>query len=311
MKCPDPLLTCPTFYCPRNCLHDQFASKCNFGNGTCTYVEHSTNQTQDIFEVLDIAEHGNVMEHYVTNSDTLKDDTKTVLDHAARMFIKMSVGEVISFVAYSLLVVVSCTILMIYVVKFLRQRGDFRSMIPRWFPTWFTRSNAWRVDSLQWAFSHRQLGGGDGGENPDKDKMVASVLNNLRVDNTTMGIVHNLDVQDDILDEGIHGESRIEIAEAGNQNDETNVEEISQQRTILRSQLPPLPGVGRILSVPGFTYIDDSMLISNEDDLLTAVEATAVGSRTSCRSSQLESCSVQSVLDENEVLDNCTVRRRK
>jgi hypothetical protein len=37
------------------------------------------------------------------------------------------------------------------------------------------------------------------------------------------------------------------------------------QHIILRSELPTLLGVGKILSNPGFQYIDDSIQISNED----------------------------------------------
>ncbi len=308
MVCPDPLLICPTFHCPRDCLHDQYAFRCDFSDGRCSCPFNVTNTTKSNLTALcgngtvDSSEHEFLRDYYVTDSSVLQDDEKNILDHAARMFVQMSVGEVISFVACSLLVVVTITILFIYTVKLLRQRTDCLSILPRWFP----RSNAWKVDLTQWALPYGQRDS----ENSDKDKMVASVLHNLRVDNTAMGIDIELHEDFDIFDGEEHEDPNAEITATSLPNN-SEVDVTRQERTILRSQLPPLPGIGRVLSIPGFRYVDDSMMISNDDDVLTIVEATAAGSRTSCRSSQLESCSIKSVLDDEEVLESSTIRRRK
>ena len=253
-------------------------------------------------ETIDVIEHMHLKQYYVTDSSKLKDDGKNILDHAARMFTQMSMGEVVSFVACSLLVVVSCTILLIHMVKFSRQQPDFLSVFSRWFP----RSNAWKVDLSPWAASQYQ---GEQDEDDDKDKMVASVLHNLRVDNVAMGINNEYHEQVDTL-EGLDA-ARVDGHSTHNCDEGSIHEEITQHRTILRSQLPPLPGVGRVLSIPGFTFVDDSMQINSDDDRLTAAETTALGSRTSCRSSELESCSIQSIFDESESLETLTVRRRK
>jgi len=291
--CPDPITTCPTFYCPKDCLNHDYAAICNFATGSCDCSFVSENGAlvkvdnfgkcydEKLFGVENeislsyYAEHSSMMEHYIPNSSELIDDEKHFLDHAARMFITMSVGEFVSFVAYSLLVVTTCVVLIIYTVKFLRQ-ADSPSAI--FSCNWLKRSNAWRTDT-QWSSSQNNETGNMG--NANKDKMVASVLHNMRVETAF--------IED--------GQS---LVASINQNDQI----YETERTILRSQLPPLPGVGRVVSIPGFAFFDDSIHIGNhDDDNLTIIDGTAAGTRTSCQSEQLELCSVVDNCNDSEIGD--------
>eukprot|EP00551_Chaetoceros_affinis_P007241 CAMPEP_0203670872 /NCGR_PEP_ID=MMETSP0090-20130426/6833_1 /ASSEMBLY_ACC=CAM_ASM_001088 /TAXON_ID=426623 /ORGANISM="Chaetoceros affinis, Strain CCMP159" /LENGTH=1032 /DNA_ID=CAMNT_0050535845 /DNA_START=281 /DNA_END=3379 /DNA_ORIENTATION=+ len=312
--CPNPVLACPTFSCPRDCLQNSDASICDFRSGNCVCQDSNvdgfsgspSNSITCNNDITDITEYSSLSEYYVSHPSMLKDDGKNILDHAARMFITMSVGEVISFVACSLLVVVSFTIISIYLVTVLRQRRDILSFCPRW----ISRANDWRTDMVEhWSSLQSQRT-----DQADKDKMVASVLHNMRVQNTAHGIEHGFEEEIGNIDDNFLGESQNQHEATENQNNLNN-HVAEETRTIFRSQLPPLPGsgVGRILSIPGYTYVDDTIQFNDQDELLTAAERTAIGSRTSCRSSQLESCSVQSVRESHcdiELIEP-SIRRRK
>ena len=255
-------------------------------------------------DIVPITEYEILQEYYVSNSGELEDDERDAFDHITRMFIKMSVGEVFSFVAYSLLVLVSFAIVTMYIFKVVSQRGNIITFFPRWLSKLVSNSNEWRVDMIQWSLNRQSDDQGN------KDKMVATVLHNMRVQNNAAGGIQPDFLQDTgTIDDHIETQHRqvFEIdSSAVSRND---------QQTILRSQLPPLPGVGRILSIPGFTYVDDSIQMSNQDEVLTTLEGTAVAhSRTSCYSSQLDSCSVQSNWDSvcnSDVLEESHVRRRR
>lgn len=323
VECPDASLVCPTFNCPRDCLQNDYAAACNFTSGTCLcsdtestakigpilYEKNDDDTTCNTDFSVDLSEHYILKEYYISDSSKLKDDNKNILDHAARFLITMSVGEVVSFVACSLLVVVSFTIISIYSVKLLRQRQIIFSLIPRW----LSRSKDWRVDMTLTTFSRNQETENSGRRN--KDKVVASILHDMRVQNATDGIERGFHQDVESVEGGFQAETQNNNVSVINSS-VANEENQNRQHTILRSDLPPLPGVGRILSIPGFQYIDDSVQISNEDGLLTGTEGTAIGSRTSCHSSLLESCSIQSVRQSHfdgdiELSELYSMRRRK
>ena len=314
VECPDLALACPAFYCPRDCLNNTDASICNSSTGTCSCSSgvdlglegskidggNSTDES-DCNDVASIPllEYSSLLEgyvYYVDNSTSLKDDEKNILDHAARMFVKMSVVEVISFVACSLLVVGSFFMISMYVVTILRHRGNLSSFLSRL----LSRSNNWRTSMSERSRNSLRDDGRD-----NKDKIVATVLHDLRVRNAGYRIqpdriVQNLDV------DAIKSDDQAFVEE------NPSIDQIVEfdQQTILRSQLPPLPGVGRVLAIPGFTFVDDSVQISNQDDRLTVIEGTASVSRISYRSSQVESCSIQSVCT-SEATEMPLVRRRR
>lgn len=291
-------------------MEDQHATSCNFTTGSCscpgieennqTIFMNTTlpNQTFSCYDVVDVSEHALLREYYVHDTSELEDESKNILDFAVRMFVHMSIGEVISFVATSILVVVTFTIVSIHTFKILRQRRSISSFFIRL----FSRSSEWRSDMHQCS---------DAGGHSEKDKMVASVLYNLRVRNATDGIYSDVPNEVESMN---HSEIQERSLNTNQLRFDGNIE--SDEQIILRSQLPPLPVVGRIVSIPGFTYIDDSLQIINtrRDDTLTVVEETAVGSRSS-RVSQLESCSIKSVresiCDDNEIFEHPVVRRRK
>ena len=173
---------------------------------------------------------------YVPDASKLISDGKDIFDRTVRMFIQMSAGEVIGFVASSLVAIGACFILGTYFYRCMKQPS---CRMPRFW------DNSWRVDTLQLANSTEEME-----RQNNKDKMVASVLYNMRVESATV-------------------------------LSEENSGDITQNhRTFYRSELPPLPDVGRIISIIGSHYVNDSIIPNDVDETLT-VDGTANDSRTS------------------------------
>ena len=242
--CPDPIRTCPSFYCPRDCLDHGFTGVCNYSTKNCTCpldldpFSNSCNITNKFDFPIDISS----ASLYVLDSAELVSASKNIFDHTARMFILMTPGEVIGFIATSLVVMGLCFILGSYFYRCIQKPS---CNIGRFC------DKEWRVDSI-WYGSTRLADTIETVNRRDKDKMVASVLHNLRVESTLP--TSHFD------------------AENGS-NDE-------EERTFWRSEIPPLPGVGRIVSVVGATYVNDSIVPTDIDETRT-IDGTANDSRTS------------------------------
>jgi hypothetical protein len=192
------------------------------------------NETSDLSFVLDMA-YGPL---YVTDSSGLISDHKDIFDRTARMFIQMSPGEVLGFIASSLVAVGVCFIIGTHFVRCIRQPG---CRMPR---LW---DNEWSLDAA------RGLRFGmEEGERQNKDKMVASVLHNMRVESNAPCPVE----------------------------DPNDTATSPHERIFYRSELPPLPGVGRVISVVGSTYVNDSLVPNDIDETMT-LDGTADDSRTS------------------------------
>lgn len=167
-------------------------------------------------------------EYYFAHANELTDDEKDIFDKTARMFRALTPGEIVLFTSLSLVLIVVCVIVTSFLVGRIKGEGTqdctFSRFIENSFFARYRRS--WRSD-LQY---DRFFGTGFYGGNRNKDKMVASVLVDMRLRDTEAS-----------------------AAQSTNANG-------YQDRVVYRSDLPPLPGAGRVLSVVGSRFIDDAMV---------------------------------------------------
>ncbi len=256
MFCPDPVQTCPSFYCPHNCLFDEGAGICDYASGNCTCVDgigvDSCGSSFDFDSLVEVSTH--TSQNYLLNSAGLENEEKDIFDQAARMFIQMNLGEVIGFVTFSFLIVGGCFVVVSSIVKIVKDRRVLPTFVPR-----FWRKD-WRVNT---AFPVPYIG--DTGRSTNKQKMVATVLHNMRVE----------DAMSDCFD----------THDNHNVHDELNATHDQQysydrERVFYRSEMPPLPGVGRVVSVIGARFVNDSIVPNDHDDNMT-LAGTADDTRSS------------------------------
>ncbi len=255
--CPDPVQTCPSFYCPRNCLFDEGAGICDYISGNCTCMDgiggDSCENSFDFESLVEMSTH--TSQNYLLNSAGLENEEKDIFDQAARMFIQMNVGEVIGFVTCSLLIVGGCFVVVSSIVKIVKDRRVLPTFVPR-----FWRRD-WRVNT---SFPVPYIG--DTTRNSNKQKMVATILHHMRVE----------DAMSDCFD--IHHEIHNTDDQRHATLDERN--SYDQERVFYRSEMPPLPGVGRVVSVIGARFVNDSIVPSDHEDNMT-LAGTADDTRTS------------------------------
>lgn len=237
--CPDPIQTCPSFYCPKNCLNDDFVGICDYDTGVCSCPTSTFLDVEpDFCGITMNFETISSSTKYVEYSSSLESDDKGIFDFTKRMFIQMNAGEVIGFVATSLITIGACFIIFTCCYRCIKQRRT--NICPaRW------NDNEWRVDTI-WQVVESSRVGVTGTRRSNKDKMVATVLHSMRVD-STFSAAHSNSTDD---------------------------------RTFYRSEMPPLPGAGRIVTIVGANFVDDSILPFETDDNLT-IDGTAQDSATS------------------------------
>jgi hypothetical protein len=256
--------------CPGDCFQGDSVGVCDFDSGKCfcpsLIVEedsshevitpcNSTNfiSDEDLIQISRV---------YMTDASLLIDDDKGLLDATLRMFIQMDVGEVIGFVASSLLAIGSVTMLIFGVVRFVRiKHGRILTLQNIW-------RRDWRVDTIS---NVAQL---DSNRQSNKDKMVASVLHNMRVETS-----RNTDISHD---------ERLEYVDSieGGGDDGCRVFE--------RSEIPALPhsSAGRVISVIGATFMNNSLDLREEEDSDTVVETTETVTSVGQMQSDIENASV-------------------
>jgi hypothetical protein len=200
---------------------------------------------------------------YMSKTSMLIDDDKGLLDATLRMFIQMDVGEVIGFVASSLLTIGSVTMLVFGIVRFARTKQGrfltFQNILRR----------EWRADTI----SHGpQL---DSNRRSNKDKMVASVLHSIRVETS-----RNTDFTHD---------ERLEYVDSIEEGDHDGGQVIFE-----RSELPPLPhtSAGRVISVIGATFLNNSLDLTEDEDSGTVLETTDTIPSVGQTQSDLENVSI-------------------
>jgi hypothetical protein len=289
--CPDPSHLCPTFYCPNDCFQE--SGVCDYRSGQCmctplpktnsttptswlsTYystpllepcsrghLHNKFNGSFHIAERIDVE----LPEYYVTNSTVLLDDPRDFDDKVSRMFAQLSSGEVVGLVASFMLFVMFSYLISHQIMKCYRQRllgsslSKVRSSVN-------SLSGLLRNSSL--ASLNRQGTDDDDidspsnsrrppghGNNPEKDKMVATLLVQNRIESAALA-------------QRIEEQTRLELA---GMTSADQTEQLSLQPTLIsRSELPPLPEGGRVLAVIGAVIVEDD----NADTRSSATAATS------------------------------------
>jgi hypothetical protein len=228
--------------------------------GSCLW-NRTYNSTSE--QVNNLGEEFNLYEQYFSNSTSLEDEEKNVFDITVRMFNLMNPGEIIGFVACSLFFVVSFVIGTPYIVRAANGVVGFVSNPGQW--TWRRRQrNQWRVD-IPWPLRLTDTSSFDD-ENTDnnrnKDKMIATVLTDLRVNDlhTIPAITSN------------HKSPLFKTEAYSSKGNALETDVTPPQRTILRSELPPLPGVGRVVSIIGSRFVNDSVILEEQRDSLSTIQ---------------------------------------
>jgi hypothetical protein len=267
--CPNPIQACPSLFCPRNCLNDEFVGVCDYVSGTCGCPH--TPFYEVLPELCDNSVNISVFGHfestvlYIQSSSSLESDDKGIFDFTKRMFIQMTAGEVIGFVATSVVTIGACFIIISCCYRCLKQRGLHCALAT-------FGDNEWRVDT-KWQEIVSSRIGSIASRRSNKDKMVASVLHNMRVESTF----------------------------SNSQSYQLSGE--SNERIFFRSEMPPLAGAGRIVTIVGAKFVDDSILPSESDDMLT-VDGTVLDVGAS-DGQELNSCTAM-----NECIDGDSVDAR-
>ena len=143
--CPNPSRTCPSFYCPRNCL--EFAGGvCSYATGQCVCPLGSEDcNTPLLYENSVDGENITSMALYFTDATVLSNDHKSFFEKTQMAFEKMTTKRIL----YMLLLIIGCllftTISVYSVVRILEKKNKTRQL--------------------------------------DKDKMIATMLVDLRVRN--------------------------------------------------------------------------------------------------------------------------------
>eukprot|EP00978_Attheya_sp_CCMP212_P001847 scaffold3812_cov55-Attheya_sp.AAC.3 len=202
--CPDPFRTCPTFYCPRDCLGYDGA-ECDYTTGKCMcpkITALATNTT--ILESIDVNMNNmttitscsslyndswfedstlydsvarmesSLSEYYVASLTELQDDEKqSLFTHIAIFFSGLNPVELVGVICLCIL-----SLITLWVFGQFTYRALFK--IRAWLlPSRLSESTT--DDDDNESDNDDEEGGGPSNHDPDKDKMVASMLWNLRV----------------------------------------------------------------------------------------------------------------------------------
>lgn len=181
IDCPDPRRVCPTFFCPYDCLGTD--GQCDYSSGKCLceYMNSTMNETMlddcgmiEEFEEMDGStlrpilrpdEPGKrdpavpppdhtLSDYYVADEQSLEDSP--ILEAFAVAFISLTGVLVVSFIGMLL---------------YLREKSDKTTLFDS---LWFFRRHEDRNDGSR---------DGESAPNLDKDKMVATVLVDMRIRN--------------------------------------------------------------------------------------------------------------------------------
>lgn len=325
--CPDPARTCPTFYCPRNCLGIP-SGVCNYTTGECVCPANiSQNGELGICEGFDIDHptpidmlenltevESTLSEYYVMNGTRLFDESRSVADYVDRLLTQLSAGEVIflSFATTCAMVALSLCVVYTLFFKWYRKRAQIshigarslhrhrrrrlvngdRSRV-RWSPQFSSHpppnqegfaSNAGSLEA--------ETGNGGAGfrrsQSSGKDKLVASLLVDLRIrDPRTLQRFRRQRVRR-IMRERVECWNELQRQDCSTEDDTADIKcKNHQERTVdgllvvRRSQLPPLPDGGRVVTVVGVHFVDDvadadleSVADSSGGDTLSNTTAT-------------------------------------
>jgi len=283
VTCPDPSRMCPTFFCPQDCFRE--GGICNYDKGQCMCaVAQSTNSTTNSsfhlrvpyprFEPCgflhlvgangpsQIVERINfeLPEYYVENITLLTDDRRNFDDKVSHMFAQLSTGEVVSLVCSFVLCAIFTFIVYSQVVKCYRRRYQVAKSLSKVKFSVGSLSgllssasraslNDTRHDDNDGSLPH-PIRPTSGSHNPQKDKMVATLLVQMRTS------------------EGANGSSSIVAS--------PTIVDLSIPRDgevlVNRSELPPLPDGGRVLAVVGARIVEDEITVLDSSGTVTMSE---------------------------------------
>eukprot|EP00555_Chaetoceros_dichaeta_P015527 CAMPEP_0198274126 /NCGR_PEP_ID=MMETSP1447-20131203/59181_1 /TAXON_ID=420782 /ORGANISM="Chaetoceros dichaeta, Strain CCMP1751" /LENGTH=518 /DNA_ID=CAMNT_0043968121 /DNA_START=64 /DNA_END=1620 /DNA_ORIENTATION=+ len=282
--CPEPRRVCPTFYCPNNCFGADVVGVCDYkGDCMCSGILCAI-QVVD-FNALDVS----VKDYYFRNDDSLVDDTQDILQQTLLMFHHMTVGDVIGFVACSLVAVMMGVVVILFLIRMIRpdKNGNLRLQKICGFQLFWHKSE-WTVSAMQ--SSANDNSNVNVNRNRNKEKMVASVLVDMRIHHNDI-----MDVDQEIKSTGMHA-TCVEKGTLGTKKKSNVVTSHRSERTFIRSELPALPNPGRIVFIPGSKFIDDSPLQLEDNEYLSNLEGTAVATSFE-RSTNLDSSSIANKCD--------------
>jgi hypothetical protein len=239
-----------------------------------SHLHNKFNGTFHIAERIDVE----LPEYYVKNSTLLLDDPRDFDDKVSRMFAQLSSGEVVGLVASFMLFIMFSYLIAHQIMKCYRQRlirsslskvrSSVNSLLGLLHNTSLASLNRRGTDDDMDSPSNNSRPPGHG-SNPQKDKMVATLLVQNRIESATLA-------------QRIEQQTRLELA--GITSEDTQAEQLSvpQQLTLInRSELPPLPEGGRVLAVIGAHIVDDdnadarssatavTHITSTDDDLIS------------------------------------------
>ena len=311
--CPDPARTCPSFFCPNDCLEnggicDYEVGKCmcpssevtsSASNVTSSWVssaglvpcDGSTDIDGEMQMVQRIEMDIALPEYYVENTTLLVDDERNFDEKINRMFAQLNSGEVVGLVASFIMVVLFSYIMWSQALRIYKRRLVVVQSLAK------VRSSMGSLSGLLPRSPGSSFDDGDGGENgpgrprrprdprnPQKDKMVATLLVQMRTESTEAQ--HERQRR---LELGGLSFSSSEEEDCANRKDglapARTVVDLSSApggfgngNVVNRSELPPLPDGGRVLSIVGHRLIEDE---AHDDARSSATASTHVSNGTS------------------------------
>ena len=299
--CPDPARTCPSFFCPKDCLEnggvcDYEVGKCmcqssevatsvrnvtsswllNTGLEPCDGAADLDGEMQMVQRIeMDVL----LPEYYVENTTLLVDDERNFDEKINRMFAQLNSGEVVGLVASFIMVVLFSYIMWSQTLRIYKRRLVVVQSLAK------VRSSVGSLSGLL-PCSPESFDDGDGGEsgperprrpqdprNSQKDKMVATLLVQMRTESTE---AHH-ERQRRLELGGMSFSSSDEEDSANRKAGQTVVDlssapegSVGNGNVVNRSELPPLPDGGRVLAIVGHRLIEDEA----QDDARSSVTAS-------------------------------------
>jgi len=305
--CPDPSRMCPTFYCPNDCFRE--GGTCDYQTGQCMCATSTNSSIANRFsnyysyqpfepcsgdqhlhfnidgssqvsvERIDIE----LPVYYVENTTVLLDDPRDFDDKVSRMFSQLNSGEVVGLVASFVMCVIFSFLVWSQLLKFYKRYilGNSLSKVkssvgslPRMLRSLSRLSleNDGRDDAMDLPPSHRRPPR-EGGHNPQKDKMVATLLVQMRTEGASA--VAEREQQQQRLQLGglTTSGSSVDCSLGAH-----TIVDLSSSRDddvlVNRSQLPALQE-GRVLAVVGARIVEDE---GNEDARSSVTSVTQLSS---------------------------------
>ncbi|EJK46692.1 hypothetical protein THAOC_34629 [Thalassiosira oceanica] len=303
--CPDPARTCPSFFCPDDCLEnggicDYEVGKCmcqssevasSASNVTSSLVMSSGLEPCDGSADLDgemqmvqrIEMDVALPEYYVENTTLLVDDERNFDEKINRMFAQLNSGEVVGLVASFIMVALFSYIIWSQALRIYKRRLVVVQSLAK------VRSSVGSLSGLL-PCSPDSLDDGDGGgtgpgrprrprypRNSQKDKMVATLLVQMRTESTEAQHERQRRLELGGMSLSLSEEEDSADRTAGLSPSQTVVDLsiapegfVGNGNVVNRSELPFLPDGGRVLSIVGHRLIEDEA----HDDARSSVTAS-------------------------------------